>query len=478
MAPTLFAALGLLSGPALAARPDEGGGLFAFDETDLIESLDGPEGRVRVHYSVEGTNLTRLDDDDGDGLPDYPALVAATAEEVLAFYEAEGFAPLPTEAEVGLSDLGGSAAFDIYLVDFGGSSDGHFAVDRCTGGACAGHAVIENDFKGYGYPSLEVAVTVLTSHELFHGVQAATDLELGTWLSEGTATWAEHAFDPGSDDFLGLCGYYLDDTQRSLDRPPAGAGSGFSYGTALFFAFMEETLGRESLVALMEALEGRGEDEGVVAIEEVFEEADSSLQAAWPVFSAWNLATGSRAGLAESYWFAEDLDRVDAESDGAAISEDHRFYPLATSYFRLDHDGGPVELAFAEDATGLVFSVHRSPGGSSRDPVEDALLVVEAAGTAAVELGEQEAGVLWLVGSYPASTGDSLKIPFCFGPPEAAADCELAEVGDTGDAADTGEAPDADEGGGCGCGVAGSAPAAGALVLSLLALAGRRRRGP
>ncbi|MFT4977206.1 MAG: hypothetical protein ACI8S6_003111, partial [Myxococcota bacterium] len=105
-------ALAVLLGPALAARPDEGGGLFPFDDADIIAYVDGPTGAVRVHYSEDGPSVTILDDDDGDGRPDYPVEVAAVAEDVLAFYADLGFRPPVSESELGLGDLGGSGAFD------------------------------------------------------------------------------------------------------------------------------------------------------------------------------------------------------------------------------------------------------------------------------------------------------------------------------------------------------------------------------
>ena len=43
---------GMLWGEALAARPDTGAGLYAFESSDIIEYVDGPEGLVRVHVRI------------------------------------------------------------------------------------------------------------------------------------------------------------------------------------------------------------------------------------------------------------------------------------------------------------------------------------------------------------------------------------------------------------------------------------------
>ena len=47
-------------------------------------------------------------------------------------------------------ELGGSPAFDFYLVDFGGSSDGMFGIDDCIDHRCVGYMVMENDFSDTG----------------------------------------------------------------------------------------------------------------------------------------------------------------------------------------------------------------------------------------------------------------------------------------------------------------------------------------
>ena len=78
-----------LFGP-MPTRPTEGG-MFSFEEEDVVEHLDSADGAVRVHYSVSGPNVTLLTDDDADGLPDYAELVAETTAGVFDFYEGLGF---------------------------------------------------------------------------------------------------------------------------------------------------------------------------------------------------------------------------------------------------------------------------------------------------------------------------------------------------------------------------------------------------
>lgn len=484
--------LGFVSSAA-AARPDSGSGMFAFDAADELAWVEGPEGRVRVTYSLSGPNQTLLADDDGSGSPDYAEDVAASAEAVLDFYAELGFLRPLSEADMGLGELGGSGAFDFYLLDFGGSADGQFVTDTCSGGRCSGFMNMENDFAGYGYSSLAVAIRVLTSHELFHAVQAAYNGTQAAWLSEGTAVWAEYQYDPGTEDFISLCGSYLAETTRSLDSPPAGSVTGWSYGTALFFQFLTERYAPGVIVALEEAMEGRAAEGEIAAITDVLADWGTDWATEWPVFARWNLAVGSRAGVAESYPFAASLRKIVEEAEGSEIVDDNRFYPLAATYFRLDHAGGPLFLGTAEEAAGLVFTVHPVVDGGDDGPVADAIATWAPAGPETLELGEQPAGGYWLVGSYPAVADQSVKVLFCFGGEAALEACAAGPV-DSGDPADSGEPDDtaggeapgtggeADEGKGCGCASAkraGSAASGLTLLLSLgLALGARRRPSP
>ena len=241
---------------SFAQRPTQGG-MFSFEPDDVVLTYDSD--MVRVHYSIEGPNQTRLADTDESGVPDFAEEVGAVADQVLLFYEELGFLPPITEAEMGLQ-LGGSPAFDFYLVDFGGSADGMFGIDACDSCRCNGYMVMENDFVGYGYPSISEAISVLVSHELFHAVQAAYNADQEVWISEGMAVWAEYAFDPTVYDFYAFCGVYLSDAGRPIHSPPAGAINSFSYGTALFFAYMDLQLGREALVFLQEELQSCQDD--------------------------------------------------------------------------------------------------------------------------------------------------------------------------------------------------------------------------
>ncbi len=158
-----------------------------------------PSGRIRVHYVTTTPDAVLAADVDASGVPDFVEEVALRGDEVLTNLAALGFrAPLPDGV------LGGDDRLDFHLQNLAGA-DGSFDADSCTGTPfhCAGSITIENDFVGYSYPSVSIAIRVLTSHEIFHAVQAAYDADQPAAWSEGSAVWAEELLYPEQDDLSG-----------------------------------------------------------------------------------------------------------------------------------------------------------------------------------------------------------------------------------------------------------------------------------
>ena len=461
-----------LFGP-MPTRPTEGG-MFSFEEDDVVEYLDSADGAVRVHYSVSGPNVTILDDADADGLPDYAELVAETTAGVFDYYEELGLRrPLGEEA-MGLGELGGSWAFDVYLVDFAGQGDGAFSADACDSdpNVCSGFFMIENDLSGYGYGSIEAGVDTLCSHELFHAVQAAYEAESPIWYTEGTAVLAEKLWRPDSEDFLAFADAYLDDPERSLDNPPTGPVPTFAYATCLWWDFLTTRLGTGAIVELQQALEWDSAEKDTLAeMERVIAAHGSDLATEWTTFSGWNLATKFRAGLVESYGYAAEIGPITITDIGPSFEDDKRFYPLAASYYQLQHPGGELWFANDDDATGVVFSLYPVEDGSEAGRVQAAQTTWTATEPARLLVAEDlAAGIWWVVGTHARIAADSAHFTMCLGDLAQAEVCVPA-AGDTGSSDDTGE----DDPGDCGC--AGRVRPAGlaGLVLVGLALGWRRR---
>lgn len=423
-----------------AQRPTDGG-LFSYASDDQMAFYDLEF--VRVHFSISGSNLVLEDDEDDNGVPDYVENVAETTLEAWSFYEGMGFR-IPVREDVLYSDfddLGGSNSFDVYLVDFNGSADGHLGLDGCGDGFCSGYLVIENDFQGYGYSSIETATRVLVSHELFHAVQAAYRISFSPWISEGLATWAEYLFDPTLMDYYHQCGGYLAEPTRSINSTPAGAISSFSYGTALFFDFVAIHLGHEFWITVLEELseESYHNNDEIDEMEVIIPLVEHRLMEddtgfvdfidLWNTFGIWNLATGWRSGLVEgigegvfeSYSYADRLDEVAHEKMSEEINkleDTHRFYPLSASYFWFQHDGEtlPFYTSSFRNDTPLYFallSVSSEQDGLFGD-LENIIDVWEGQAHD-FRQWDLPTGDYWLIGLVGGLADESQKTTFCIG---------------------------------------------------------------
>ena len=199
--------------------------------------------------------------------------------------------------------------------------------------------------------------------------------------------------------------------------------------------------------SIQETLSDRPDEEAIALVLEQLE----SVEEGWLTFAQWNLATGSRSGAAESYSFASRLEGVVAEAEGSIIQENHRFYPLATTYFLLQHRGGNAHFVYEGAEQDVVFSVH---------PVNEQGQVMTNSdswkiGESPIRTLDLPAGEYWLLGTLPKLLSNSQELEFCFGQ-----ECELPSI----------EADEKEEASGC-----SSTPLA-SLWLTAAALGALRRR--
>ncbi|MFH1809823.1 MAG: MXAN_6640 family putative metalloprotease [Pseudomonadota bacterium] len=458
-------------------RPTEGGDLFSFDAGATVLSHDSTGGHFKVWYAIDTSDAVPLADADHSGVPDYVELVANRYDDVIAFYvDSLGFRPPVDDTSLGLNNDGGDARFDVYLVDFDHVGDGVFGIDGCVGSSdrCAGYMAMENDFAGYGYPSLSVAVTVLSSHEFFHAIQAAYDSGQDSWWTEATATWAEEHFDPSQEDFEGFLSGYLDNPDRSMDVPPIGSVDSFSYGLAIWAEFLSEAVGPDAVRHIWEDLEnganGVADPQGLATIDATLQRVYSaSFASAFTEFAIWNLHTGPFAVAGQHYAEGADYPIVARQWQGALPMTDQlRVYHASTQYLQGRLEGrSQVTAAFVEAAppelrVGLVLE----RGSERTDPLW--LDDLDAEWPAAADSTGYDSAILVVVNT--AIEGSSARPTLCFGSPEEVHLCRFGEGGG-GDQPPPGDQPDP----GCGCqGAPASAPL---LVLgAVLAPVLRRRR--
>jgi len=415
---------------SLPLRPTDPGALFHYDRDSAVVSYAAADSKVRVHYATRGRHATILDDLDGDGVPDLVALVAVTADRVLEYWAGRGFLPPLGEAELRVADDGGDERLDIYLVDFDISADGHFATDACTAGfpqRCAGHMVMENDFAEQGYANLREAVSIITSHELFHAIQAAYAAGVSSWWTEATAVWAEEEFDPAQSDFEGFLDGFFSRPDRSLDSPLPGPVDPFSYGLAIFPRFLGERFGPETVRRTWEelALDDGDPPDAARAVDAVLRlDQGSSLSAAYAEFARWNMFTGRRADPARSYAEGRRYPQVALELQAPLPwTGDFRLFHLASRYVSL-RTGGRTQVAAAllgGDPGQLQLTLLAlQPGGRpgelrAGDPLapQGTLLTLDTTGAERV----------LLLASNTSIDGQSVRPPICAGSPEEVEAC-------------------------------------------------------
>ena len=351
-------------------------------------SYASPGGHFRVWWVEGGPHATVLADvEPANGVPDYVELVATEADSVVAELDARGWRSSIDDESIPVSwEVGGDGRFDIYLIDFDRSADGLVARNACRTQlgrtVCSSHMLIENDFAGYGSPSIEEAIGVLTSHEYFHAVQAAYTDELEQWVSEGTATWFEESYNPAQRDFERLANTYFSTPERSLNARNQGPFDGFAYGTAIFFRHLERRYDAALMIDLFERIAaGQGALEALDA--SLREGYDSDLTQAYQSFAAWNAFTGDRAAFGQGYHASSTYDEVPFTDYDATrgLNWDVSVDPVAAKYaaFKVS---GPVRIrlealadrTLTDETRALVL---RSPNDYDVISIEEPAIVLE-----------------------------------------------------------------------------------------------------
>lgn len=457
---------------AVQVRPDTPGNnlLFRFEASDVVETFGSDGGNFLIHFTRQGPNAVPATDADSSGVPDFVEHVASVYEEVLLKYRDElGFRP-PVSDE-GLADNGGDGRFDVYLVDFAGSGDGNYQNDTCSpdnSSICAGYMVQENDFVGYGYPSTAIANRILGSHEFFHAVQAAYDKNQGSVIAEGTAVWATEQYDPSLNDFEGFLSGYMQNTDRPLDTPLPGPVDPFSYGSAIFFEFLEEHYGPGTVRSLWERCEnganGNSDPVWFTELDPLLQEiAGVSFADAMVDFATWNLFTGTAADPERAYKSSAFYPSVKMNDETAPYFKDLlRVYYSSAQYSRLEPDGRTEMTAAlvahptSPDDTSdlaLLLAVKR---GSKYDPV----VRVNDISAGLETINTDGADKLVVVVINTAQSGSSRRPALCIGTTDEVADCANAVTGGSGTGGSAGS------GGSSGSGGLGGSGGSGAVAAS------------
>lgn len=243
-----------------------------------------PGGFFRLTYLTTGTNrVPTTDTTPANGIPDFVERVASY---------------LDTSWNTEITTLGftGPLHSPYYAISFQNQS-GAYGFTTISGGTT--NIVLENDYVGFPAnddPDGDVlgAAKVTCAHEFKHASQYRTSLwSEGGWV-ELDGTWAEDTVFDATNDYYNYLysGNGISTPGTSLDGGSTGTGS---YEDAIFEYWMSETWGNSLIVNLWTWRASHQSEPMLTTYNTILGTVGSSIQAGYPVYSAWCYATGTRA---------------------------------------------------------------------------------------------------------------------------------------------------------------------------------------
>jgi hypothetical protein len=276
----------------------------------LQKSYLTPSGFFLIHYDTSGIHSVDYTDKNGNGVPDYVDSVSYYAEYSLSFYnDTIGYnSPFKDDG------LGGSEAFDIYLMNIGNDdTTAYYGVTRKDKEKLPRenfpryicHIILDNDYsefdstlnsksekkKTFTYNGID-GLKITTVHELHHAIQftyGEQEMPKPLTLYELTSTWFEYRLFPEIKDYM----QYVEVLFKAPDRSIFGSGEpGAGYRWSIFGHFVYKKYGDSLLLRMWEMVGG-----GINAYEALdlaFQEEGSALTDEWCEFLPWLYYTGKR----------------------------------------------------------------------------------------------------------------------------------------------------------------------------------------
>ncbi len=291
----------------LLARPSD---------EDFPLTYDSPGGHFKIHYTMAAGDRDRIDESYGDqntnGIPDYPEIVARIADSCWAHHIDEyGFIEPLNDAAYG----GGDARYDIYIRDVGGSVYGITWPDQFQqdGAILRATSWMEldthyEDYFGYDNRPLD-ALRVTIAHEFLHASHLTYDIEelctdgactptgQNPYWFEMSAVWIEEETYDNINDYYYYIPSYIDELEHELSYISDDNLS--IYGAGIFPMFLSQRYGRDIVRDIWErCAESPGEDFLFGALQEAIiaaTDGEEDFEDAWLEYAKALFYTGTRA---------------------------------------------------------------------------------------------------------------------------------------------------------------------------------------
>jgi hypothetical protein len=291
-----------LSAAFRALRPtDRPAGMSGITVRPVMQAWKSAGG-FRVHYDTIGVDAAAMLDSLNRRIPGSAHEFADSVLAILAYVHPLQTAQLGYAAPQADSDSGGSAEYDVYVMELG-NLYGYTTPDVAilSGDTATTFVTIDNDFSfvvpaaNKGMPALRVTL----AHEYQHSIQLG---RYSYWfedvyLYEMAATWMEEVAYTDVNDYYN----YLNATWGHFRNPATHLLSGdnlIMYSRSIWPLYLQKRFGTDVMRSIWEQTRLSRPPE---AMDRALRGRQSSLSDAFAEWTLWNYFTGPRADTAAYY---------------------------------------------------------------------------------------------------------------------------------------------------------------------------------
>ena len=279
----------------------------------LQKQASTQSGKFLIHYDTNGYHSVEMVDKNANGLPDYVDSVAYYFEFVFRFYiDTIGYIT-PFEDD----NLGGSNAYDIYLMNIGDAGPGESAYYGITRRdkeklpkqnfpRYMSHIIIDNDYspmdssfdshdkkvQTFSFFGIDL-LKITAAHEFHHSIQFAygeQEIPKPLTINEMSSTWYEYRLFPEIKDYM----QYVKALFTFPEEHPFGTGDfREGYRWSIFGQYIYKNFGDSLMLRLWEKV-GEGIN-AYDALNSAFEERGTNIKSEFCNFLPWLYYTNVRA---------------------------------------------------------------------------------------------------------------------------------------------------------------------------------------